>query len=259
MTARGSTTPPADQGVVAVIDGQSLKVTPFRAANIPPPMALHDICVSSNIIDIAISADCSVIAVLHHDGVALFNWKSTTAAGPPPMLTGKFTFSTTPKMRETFQQITYSEDNSVVVLSSNGSDSLIERIGYNDETGRVEELYQLEIPTSSILSLSTFVENGVPHPFAQDVSGGLHSLSSAGGSLAHCRLPAALPWTELVLNGESQIAFGMSSSGHLYANSRLLVKNCTSFLVTSAHLVFTTTAHLIKFVHITDVEGKTNF
>ncbi|EEP80749.1 conserved hypothetical protein [Uncinocarpus reesii 1704] len=31
--------------------------------------------------------------------------------------------------------------------------------------------------------------------------------------------------------------------------------NCTSFLITSAHLIFTTTQHLLKFVHITNVDG----
>lgn len=39
----------------------------------------------------------------------------------------------------------------------------------------------------------------------------------------------------------------------LYANGRLLAKNCTSFKVTPAHLVFTTTQHLLKFVHLASV------
>lgn len=243
-----------------MIDGRSLKVTPFQAANIPPPMALHEITIDSNIIDIASNADSSVIAVLHQEGIAFLDWKSSTAAGSPPMLMGRFTFTTSAKMHESLQQITFSENNSVIVLSSNGHDSLIKRIGFNNDTGRLEEISQPELPaTTSILSLSTFFESDLPHPLAQDVTGVIHSLSAAGGSLSHCQFPMALPWIELVLNGDSQIAFGMSGSGHLYANSRLLVKNCTSFLVTRAHLIFTTTAHLIKFVHITNVEGKTSF
>jgi hypothetical protein len=47
----------------------------------------------------------------------------------------------------------------------------------------------------------------------------------------------------------------MTRTGALYANRRLLAKNCTSFILTPAHIIFTTTQHLLKFVHITNVEG----
>jgi len=69
------------------------------------------------------------------------------------------------------------------------------------------------------------------------------------------KFPIFLPWVEIVRLGNETIAFGLSANGHLYANSRLLVKNCTSFLLTPAHLIFTTTTHLLKFVHITSVAG----
>ena len=51
-------------------------------------------------------------------------------------------------------------------------------------------------------------------------------------------------------------AFRISDNGSLYADQRLLSKNCTSFLVTPAHLIFTTGQHLLKFVHMASVEGK---
>lgn len=51
----------------------------------------------------------------------------------------------------------------------------------------------------------------------------------------------------------------MSRTGSLYANKRLLAKNSTSFMLTPAHVVFTTTQHLLKFVHITSVESKFHF
>ncbi len=49
--------------------------------------------------------------------------------------------------------------------------------------------------------------------------------------------------------------FRVSDNGSLYAGQRLLSKNCTSFLVTPAHLIFTTGQHLLKFVHMAPVEG----
>lgn len=51
------------------------------------------------------------------------------------------------------------------------------------------------------------------------------------------------------------MAFGLSKSGALYANERVLVRNCTSFVVTPAHIIFTTTQHLLKFVHLTGSDG----
>jgi len=50
----------------------------------------------------------------------------------------------------------------------------------------------------------------------------------------------------------------MTRTGGLYANKRVLARNCTSFLVTSSHLLFTTSQHLLKFVHLNHVDGRTN-
>lgn len=52
------------------------------------------------------------------------------------------------------------------------------------------------------------------------------------------------------------MVFGLAPSGSLYANQRLLTKSCTSFVITSAHLIFTTAQHLLKLVHLTSVDGN---
>ena len=71
---------------------------------------------------------------------------------------------------------------------------------------------------------------------------------------------------ERVVNGLSNgietparkhILFSLAENGSLFANERRLARNCTSFLVTPAHLIFTTSQHLLKFVHLTrDSEGE---
>lgn len=48
------------------------------------------------------------------------------------------------------------------------------------------------------------------------------------------------------------IAFGLTTNGVLYANGRQLARSCTSFIVTEAHLIFTSSDHLLKFVHLSD-------
>lgn len=48
----------------------------------------------------------------------------------------------------------------------------------------------------------------------------------------------------------------MTRTGALYANKQLLARNCTSFLVTTTHILFTTSQHLLKFVHLNSVDGS---
>jgi elongator complex protein 1 len=251
--------PPHDYGVVGVIDGRCIKATPFRTANIPPPMALHEFEVPSNAIDVAFNADSSLIAVLHQKGIAIFEWESVAASSSSPLLCGQVTFEKNGSPKGIRYQISFADRNDVLVLQRQGPGASLKRYGFNDDTGRMEEIPAKTTSASSIYILSGFPQDGLIHPFVQDKTGDLHSLTFAEHSLSHCNFPLHLPWTEIVPYGGDHIAFGMSGNGHLYANSRLLVKNCTSFLVTPAHLIFTTTTHLLKFVHITDFNGNSFF
>jgi elongator complex protein 1 len=264
-TARGSLAPPHDFGVVAVIDGQILKVTPFRTANIPPPMGLHEVTVHSNAIDVAITADASRIAVLHQTGISIFQWDVSKGAASAPALSGRFTFEKGSGPVAIYQQICFSGKEEVLALGRNENNSTIQGYYFSDETGRMEEKAVENHPTASVSTLSSFLEDGVMHPYVQTNSGDLHSLLFGDVSLSSCNFSRQLPWIDIIpfsdgqnAYGDGRIAFGLSSNGHLFANSRLLVRNCTSFLVTPAHLIYTTTTHLLKFVHITEVNGKLN-
>jgi elongator complex protein 1 len=255
--ARGPTAPPRDHGVVAVIDGQQVKITPLVVANIPPPMALHEISVPSPALDVVVG-DNGSIAVLHRDGVSLFTNDSISASSPPPVLKRQLAFKKTGNPQNFHQAITFAPNNEVLVLRRSPVGSIITLYSLNDDSSTTEE--DLSESSRSIVStLSSFTEDGLTKPFTQDRSGALCSALSASRELSYGSFASVLPWVEIVSHGDTHIAFGMSASGQLYANSRLLVKNCTSFVVTPAHLIFTTTTHLIKFVHITDVNSMLNF
>ncbi|RDW91470.1 elongator complex protein 1 [Coleophoma crateriformis] len=254
-TSRGTTAPPHDFGVVAVVDGHLAKLTPFRAANIPPPMALHDITVPSNVIDIALSWDSSSIAVLHQEGIYIFEWTANSASSSSPSLVGKVSFGKSGSAPQNFQQICFSEKNDIIVLGRSGSGSIIRMYGFNDETGRIDEKGE-QTTHPSISSISSIAENGSMHAYFQNGSGDvLQSYSQDDDPLPGLmsNMPVSLVQVDILPHESNYIAFGMSNTGNLYANGRLLVKNCTSFLTTPAHLIFTTTTHLLKFVHITNV------
>jgi elongator complex protein 1 len=70
----GSTIRPHDHGIVAVIDGRTLKLTPFKYATVPPPMAFCEIDVQSNILDCSISMSGEQIAILTTNSLDLYKW-----------------------------------------------------------------------------------------------------------------------------------------------------------------------------------------
>lgn len=66
--ARGSVQSPHDLGLVAVIDGRSLKVTPLRIANVPPPMAFDEIDLPATAQDVEFNEAGTEIKVRQSDG-----------------------------------------------------------------------------------------------------------------------------------------------------------------------------------------------
>jgi elongator complex protein 1 len=256
--ARSSTAPPNDYGAVAVIDGKDLKLTPLGSANIPPPMALYEVTVPHNISDVAFSSDTSSIVILHLSGIAIYSWEIKSTSSSPPALFGRITFKNT-LGNATPQQICFHEEGDILTLhQSETSEPSLRKYGFSKETGRVEEKTAEAVNFSTPLMISSFGQDGMTYPFSQGASGVLQPLSFGQPLVAAsfaASFPMFLPWVEIITFLDEKIAFGMSKNGHLYANSRLLVKNCTSFLVTPLHLIFTTTTHLLKFVHIAKIEG----
>ncbi|RQM04549.1 hypothetical protein DH86_00004415, partial [Scytalidium sp. 3C] len=150
------------------------------------------------------------------------------------------------------QQICFSGTSELVTLQKDETHSSIAFYSFNTGAGSIERLDSKPIPTSTQFTMSTFVDDGIPHAFVQLSSGDIQSLTYNDERLQTCSLPFFMPWVDVASHAAGNFAVGLSHNGHLYANSRLLVKNCTSFLVTPAHLIFTTTSHLLKFVHLTN-------
>lgn len=174
----GPILPPFDYGVVAVIDGKILKVTPLRQANIPPPMSLYEITLDANANDVSIRLEDSG----DEDPEA-------------------------PRFR-------------IFVLHSKGV-----------------FVYLFDVSTSQ------------PPSWSQDVE---DPMEARGIAFSKSREPdSSLP---LALDDSTTKAsagvFQLTDNGSLLVNGKVLVRGCTSYLVTPSHLIFTTSQHLLKFVHI---------
>ncbi|KAI9796377.1 MAG: hypothetical protein M1835_004230 [Candelina submexicana] len=186
---------PHDYGNVAVIDGRHLKLTPLRLSNVPPPMALHELELETNAVDVAFSQSNTRIAVLHEASITIFEWDTDPNPSKVPSI--RLNIKTILSPGTYNRQICFYGDSDLLTLGSEHPGALI----YH---------YPIDSVTRMPLVSRSYVHN--------------------------------------------PIAFGLSRSGHLYANNRLLVKNCTSFSVTRAHLIITTTQHLLKLIHISGVE-----
>ncbi|EMC97050.1 hypothetical protein BAUCODRAFT_46874, partial [Baudoinia panamericana UAMH 10762] len=155
--ARGSVTPPNDHGLVAVIDGKRLKITPLRYANVPPPMAFDELELHEPAAEVSFDSTGTTIIVRHGNG-EVSEWSCD--------------YSRKPVKKATLLRRNHDSTNS---HSSSNTDRLL---------------------TGERVMLS---ENGL-----------------------------------------------LSISG----SNNLRIPGCTSYLVTDTHLIFTTSNHLVKFVHV---------
>ncbi|KAK4122928.1 IkappaB kinase complex, IKAP component [Parathielavia appendiculata] len=244
--SRGPTRAPHDYGVVAVIDGQVIKYTPFRTCNVPPPMAMCELEVESPVIDVVFSTDCTSMAVLHRVGVSFFALEANSSRLPRPRFVALAALGKAGPQtyEESLLQIAFSGPSEVQVLQM-ADDLELLRYDFSLETSK-----WLRTDTSVVATIFSPGSDGLEGVVAQHVSGKLSSIANGESSPLPVHFPTFLPWTSCVVHNDEFLGFGLSRNGHLYANSRQLTKNCTSFLVTDNHLIFTTSNHLVKFVHL---------
>lgn len=256
--ARGPTSGPHDHGAVAVIDGRTIKLTPFRTANVPPPMAMCELEVESPVVDAAFAADCSSMAVLHQAGVTFFALESKGPRLSAPRLVSTAPFEKTRSQfyEESLLQVGFSGPAEVHVLQMADDLEFLRH-----DFGAPQQEPKTWLKNAGASSLSTIGSPGsvsIEGVVAQDRSGRLSRISAGESSPLPVRFPSFLPWVSLVTHDGEVLAFGLSKNGALYANSRQLAKNCTSFLVTENHLIFTTNNHFVKFVHLAAAEGRSD-
>ncbi|KAI9793490.1 MAG: hypothetical protein M1816_007922 [Peltula sp. TS41687] len=253
MTAGGSTIAPHDLGVLAVVDGCVVKLTSLRMANIPPPMASHEITFASPVLDVGISRNGTIIAALQRDGLDVFEWFPNSKSSTGHLRRGRS------EIKHSFpdfypQQIAFMGDSNIFISSAGSSYSIVSQYLIDQDGLRFHQnICQSDLAISRVLPTSDHQTICVADGTHQVIEYRLDTGSSPFWEQI-CRWPAIAPWLEIIHLQTKTIAFGLLHHGSLYANDRLLAKNCTSMLVTSAHLIFTTTQHLLKFVHLTNLD-----
>jgi elongator complex protein 1 len=247
--AKGSTCSPHDHGIVAVIDGKDLKITPLRSANVPPPMALHELHLTDNVIDVAVNSKTSVIYVLTPKGVSTYTYAVGSKTFDGPKLEGVRPLDS--KAGVPFQIAVFNEKPAILCYDADTNRSSIWNLFSHNENWRSG----FELGSDDIRCIGNSIDNSILWAETADGHSSGFDANAPEGSPPRsiAQLPKFCPHIEVAAVGDEEIVFGLTASGSLYANHLLLVSNCTSFLVTPAHLIFTTTHHLLQFVHLTSV------
>ena len=293
VVTNSPTSSPNDYGLIPVIDGRSLKVTPLRFANVPPPMAFCEIQIDHPIIDVAVSVQDKTIqiAILSRHNLELWEMKATSLQDAPDRRWRVPLHVEAPTM---LLQLAFSTDSLVILQSTLGrcdlqlvgldgvqEDAIHSRakdpqLLANHVVGKVSK-YILVIGDQSDASVTdgraqTMIiipsskRLGVAYQKAtkQTVNCAVYGFPSqtVQKSDTNTNPQDDRPLTngnsktthDAGVNGdishEQYIIFRLDEQGSLFANDRCLARGCTSFTLTPAHLIFTTT-QLLKFVHLT--------
>ncbi|KAJ5570934.1 hypothetical protein N7535_004594 [Penicillium sp. DV-2018c] len=255
----GSTSIPDDVGALAVIDGKTLKLTPLRLAGVPPPMAHNELALESNAIDVAFSKSGTRIAVLMSNRFSVYLWSLKSRPVPAPILESSYPLPDSRASRP--RQIAFVNDNEIFVLKDSGPNSShIERTILDTRT--TESVYQAA-DSEQLASIFPGIGHQalwLSHARQPTWPAKYSSIevSSSGDldiTLWDERPNVDSHWARVVsISEDERILIALTRTGTLYANKRVLARNCTSFLVTPSHLLFTTSQHLLKFIHLNRVD-----
>ncbi|SCZ89323.1 BZ3500_MvSof-1268-A1-R1_Chr1-1g01107 [Microbotryum saponariae] len=255
---------PKDSGSVAVVDGATLKLTPFRLVNIPPPMAAIVLTLGSDItktpVHVAFAKQENGFVVLFDDGlVQSWAWElnlKTMRYKPrneikEPVLDWSVKIDGEGYCKQC-AVMGKGDQKKVAVLrctGRGGTEVVLLRKEAKQEVIRVEEgAWRIE---------------GTEDGFVLESKDGTLFEVSSQATSDDILLPSddLMPLAEFCPDirtltlSTTRIVLGLSLSGRLYSNSRLLASDATSFICTHNFLIYTTFTHEAKFIPLFSLES----
>ncbi|EPS37147.1 hypothetical protein H072_9211 [Dactylellina haptotyla CBS 200.50] len=241
---RGATSTPKDFGIVGVIDGSHLKLTPFRYANIPPPMSLNSITLAENIIDVSVNSIGDTIVALSAKQIDMITWNI-------PSLGRKATakvHSAVIQLDETlnYRQVCFFGPNRIALLHGTSSVEIYTRSqNIWGPLGKITNGLLSE--GVSFIKLSDHDSNLLCGNLLGDILVFDENLHVIGQQ----KFPKVCTTDDKYFATEDKRIFlGLSETGHFFANGRLVLNGVTSFATTNRHIIITTTQNFLKFLPI---------
>ncbi|CAE6532691.1 unnamed protein product [Rhizoctonia solani] len=239
-------------GCVAVVDGSSVLLTPFRLQNVPPPMSSFKVDLSPNSTPthLTFSSDSRSLAVVHPNR-SIQVWELAIRTGtkgkiacPKVIWEGSLTNGQSRTEDLVCPRQVALSGNSVLVLGSDydGLDDILSMISITDS-----ESATLKVPRFGRLIGDSYFQDNVGQVYS--IKG--HELVRLGA------FPRFCAHGEAIVTPQGQLLVGLDSSGKLVtcavdSSADPLINEIShsvnSFAVANGFLMYTTTAHEIRFI-----------
>ncbi|KAI8909371.1 IKI3 family-domain-containing protein [Powellomyces hirtus] len=260
---------PDNPATVAVVDGASVLLTPFRHLNVPPPMSAHKVTLPAPAAHVAFGPGTAGddFAVLLCDASVHF-YKSGSATKPvkAPKPLGSFSLADDPQV--TYRQLVYVNATTVAALAynENTNEDAVATITFDAESYKITGTHTVRFDEYSHVRSLSRLQYNVPLStlFAQAVDGRIAEIPLANDAAPssttlnlHAGLPTMCPWISAIdlpttpaSTTRERVYLGLSGRNKLYANSTLISSDCTSFHVHNDFLILTTFTHTARFISL---------
>ncbi|GJN92512.1 hypothetical protein Rhopal_005542-T1 [Rhodotorula paludigena] len=255
---------PWDDGTVAVNDGGGTKLTPFRLQNVPPPMSSLVLRTSPSSAPPAHIAFCSAQANARAGlSAPALEWSVEMPAAEGgggverqcAVVGGKVAMLRS--LREGGEEVLLVQEGGKSVRSvrmREGARRLVakaprERRAGQEDDEEAGDKFLLETAQGEIFEVTASSSDDFALP-----SNSLSPLPEFCPHVSHLYLPPASPASTLRLPA----MVGLSSSGRLYASSRLLATDASSYALTPDFLIYTTFSHEAKFLPLTSLAASSS-
>ncbi|KAG7091295.1 hypothetical protein E1B28_010341 [Marasmius oreades] len=283
-TSASTSAPPNDSALVGVVDGTTLLLTPFRTQNVPPPMASHQLSLSSPASSLPFSSSripvhttfsptSDILAVLWETGYfELWLMRTRLGAGRGKVMDPDRIHSSQNKIENGLQY------NQIILLDTSESSTKSLSVGLLASGTSVNDT--VVVHTSSdgeVASVTMTGRNGRlisagDAVIWQDSDGSLLEVDIKDEtSTPVAQFSEYCPTARRVLvpTHESPLYIGLANSGKLLVTAEdltsiVIAPNATSISVASGYLIYTSSAHEAVFVPLStlhdlltpDEEGK---
>lgn len=257
MIHRGSLCRPFDYGLVAVIDGKTLKLTPLKHANVPPPMAYTEMIMDENILNCAISRTCQRVAVLTRSHLYLCTLEMNQVSAKSGAIL-RHTRNTTMQKRDIAMsprptQLVIKNDDAVFLLAPANSISNPRAFCYQHTWVATQNqssdlmTRDINIPLNTTQIITDSVQESIWFCTGKDIL----PLSTDSNFTTTLR-EIAVPTIATFAGGfdEERVAISLSKDQELFIGDTPRVSQVTSYAVIDSHLVYTTSNHLLRFVNL---------
>jgi elongator complex protein 1 len=250
---------------VAVVDGNMLKLTPFRFQNVPPPMSSLTLELSNTISHVSFlaSGNGDNICIHTNDGKLSFfesQIKCHKSIQIPSFL-GSLQLPDLDTIH--YRQVIWVQKDVIVAISYNRRElcDTVAILYLEEENSNLTIRKKVHVCIADH-HLSRIHIGHMGEILVQSIAGTvieIYDYSTADPRyVVRDTFPEFCPWFSSVPIENNEVLYvGMSDSNKLYLNQKLLSAECTSYFIHTHHLLFTTFSHKLCLMPLnSSYQGK---